>query len=299
MSVSMYQNNVNRLDKEIADLEAKKAKLDSDSANLESRILAVKKTITKNTSLSSLQSKQRQISGYQNDISKKRKDSADLGKKIADKRKKRTDEYQRLQKAQEQENKKLQDANRRIQQSYERQIAALTNQLAIKNTHSIIETFEDSEKEEYDVFVSHAWEDKESFVEEFVVELEKQNLKVWYDKNKMKLGDSMRQKIDEGLRKSRFGIVVLSPDYIKDGKYWTKTELDGLFQLESVNGKKIIPIWHNLVKKDVIAYSPTIASRLAVSTAIFTPEEIAKQIKELFTEDGGTINDPLKNAFTE
>jgi chromosome segregation ATPase len=47
MSVSMYQNNVNRLDKEIADLEARKAKLDSDSANLESRILAVEKTITK------------------------------------------------------------------------------------------------------------------------------------------------------------------------------------------------------------------------------------------------------------
>ena len=55
MSVSMYQNNVNRLDKEITDLEARKAKLDSDSANLESRILSVEKTITKNISLSSLQ----------------------------------------------------------------------------------------------------------------------------------------------------------------------------------------------------------------------------------------------------
>lgn len=71
MSVSMYQNNVNRLDKEITDLEARKAKLDSDSANLESRILSVEKTITKNISLSSLQSKQRQISSYQNDFSKK------------------------------------------------------------------------------------------------------------------------------------------------------------------------------------------------------------------------------------
>lgn len=286
MSVTLYQNNVNRLDKEIADLEAKKARLDSDSANLESRMVSVEKTITKRTSLSSLQSKQRQISSYQNDISKKRKDSADLGKKIADKRKKRTDEFQRLQKAQEQENKKMQDANRRIRQSYERQIVALTNQLAIRNPRSIVESSEDSDKEEYDVFVSHAWEDKESFVEEFVAELEKQNLKVWYDKNKMKLGDSMRQKIDEGLKKSRFGIVVLSPDYIKDGKYWTKTELDGLFQLESVNGKMIIPIWHKLLKKDVMAYSPTIAGRLAASTAVSTPEEIAKQIKELFTEKG-------------
>ena len=88
MSVSMYQNNVNRLDKEITDLEARKAKLDSDSANLESRILSVEKTITKNISLSSLQSKQRQISSYQNDFSKKRKDSADLGKKNCRQKKK-------------------------------------------------------------------------------------------------------------------------------------------------------------------------------------------------------------------
>lgn len=115
-------------------------------------------------------------------------------------------------------------------------------------------------------------------------ELKKIGIKVWYDKSQMKLGDSMRQRIDDGLKKSRFGIVVLSPDYIKEGKYWTKTELDGLFQLESINGKTIIPIWHNLQKKEVIAYSPTIAGRLAASTAVFSPEEIAKRIKDLVEE---------------
>ncbi len=285
MYVSMYQNNVNRLDKEIADLEAQKAKLDFDSASLESRILSVEKTITKYTSPSTIQSKQRQISSYQNDISKKRKDSADLGKKIADKRRKRTDEFQKLQKAQEQENKKLQDTNRRIQQSYERQIAALTNQLAIKNTHPIVETFKDSEKEEYDVFVSHAWEDKEDFVDEFVSELEKIGLRVWYDKNRLKIGDKMRQKIDDGLKKSRFGIVVLSPNYIAENKYWTKAELDGLFQRETYNNKVILPIWHNLTKKQVIDFSPIIADRKAATTALQTPAEIAKEIKDLF-EDG-------------
>ncbi|MBO6219675.1 MAG: TIR domain-containing protein [Treponema sp.] len=284
MSVSLYQSNVNRLDKEIADLEAKKAKLDSECAALQSRILSVQNSITKNTSISSLQSKQRQISGYQRDISRKESDSAQLSKKIAEKRKRRIDENKRLQKAQEQENRKQQDTNRRIQQSYERQIATLNAQLTIAKSYTNTTVQNKDETEEYDVFVSHAWEDKESFVEEFVAELEKLGLKVWYDKNQMKLGDSMRQKIDTGLKKSRFGIVVLSPDYIKDGKYWTKTELDGLFQLESINGKMIIPIWHNLQKKEVMAYSPIIAGRLAASTAISTPEEIAKQIKELFKE---------------
>lgn len=284
MSVSLYQNNVNRLDKEIVDLEAKKAKLDSESAILQSRVLSVQNSITKNTSLSSLQSKQRQISGYQRDISRKETDSAQIGKKIAEKRKRRIDEYQRLQKEQQQENKKQQEENKRIQQSYERKIANLNAQLSIAKSYTNTYAQNKDETAEYDVFVSHAWEDKESFVEEFVAELEKLGLRVWYDKNQMKLGDSMRQKIDMGLKKSRFGIVVLSPAYIKDGKYWTKTELDGLFQLESINGKTIIPIWHNLQKKEVMAYSPTIAGRLAASTAISTPEEIAKQIKELFEE---------------
>ena len=247
--------------------------------------MSVEKTITKNTSLSSLQSKQRQISSYQNDISKKRKNSADLGKKIADKRKKRTEEFQKLQKAQDQENKKQQDANRRIQQSYERQIAALTNQLTINNTHSIVETSEDSDKEEYDVFVSHAWEDKEDFVDEFVSELEKIGLRVWYDKNRLKIGDKMRQKIDDGLKKSRFGIVVLSPNYIAENKYWTKAELDGLFQRETYNNKVILPIWHNLTKKQVIDFSPIIADRKAATIALQTPAEIAQEIKDLF-EDG-------------
>ena len=107
------------------------------------------------------------------------------------------------------------------------------------------------------------------------------NLRVWYDTSQIKWGDSMRAKIDEGLKKSKFGVVVLSPDYIKEGKYWTKAELDGLFQLESVNGKTLLPVWHNLTKKEVMEYSPIIASRLAMTTASMTPSEIAEELAKL------------------
>ena len=111
------------------------------------------------------------------------------------------------------------------------------------------------------------------------------NLRVWYDTSQIKWGDSMRAKIDEGLKKSKFGVVVLSPDYIKEGKYWTKAELDGLFQLESVNGKTLLPVWHNLTKKEVMAYSPIIASRLAMTTASMTPSEIAEELAKLLAID--------------
>ena len=101
----------------------------------------------------------------------------------------------------------------------------------------------------------------------------------------IKWGDSMRSKIDDGLRKSKFGVVVLSPDYIKDGKYWTKTELDGLFQIESVNGKMLLPVWHNLTKKEVMEYSPIVASKLAMTTANMTPQEMAKELYKLLSEE--------------
>ena len=98
----------------------------------------------------------------------------------------------------------------------------------------------------------------------------------------------MRAKIDDGLRKSKFGVAVLSPDYIKDGKYWTKAELDGPFQLESVNGKILLPIWNKLTKKDVMKYSPIIGNKLAMTTATMTPAEIAAELLPLLprTEQG-------------
>ena len=121
-------------------------------------------------------------------------------------------------------------------------------------------------------------------IDEFVDELRKLGVKVWYDTSEIKWGDSMRARIDDGLKKSRFGVAVLSPDYIKDGKYWTKAELDGLFQLESINGKMLLPVWHNLTKKDVMAYSPIIGSKLAMTTATMTAAEIAAELLSLLPQ---------------
>lgn len=177
-----------------------------------------------------------------------------------------------------------------MQKFYENCIKDLskqTTELVIDSAVSSTTTMSalsDENEPEYDVFVSHAWEDKEDFVEEFVQELRKLEIKVWYDTSRIKWGDSMRAKIDDGLRKSRFGVAVLSPNYIADGKYWTKAELDGLFQLESINGKTLLPIWHKLTKKEVMDYSPIIASKLAMNTASMTAKEIAENLLELLKE---------------
>jgi hypothetical protein len=106
----------------------------------------------------------------------------------------------------------------------------------------------------WDVFVCHASEDKETFVKPLAEALRKENLRVWYDEFELKLGDSLRQSIDRGLRDSRFGIVILSHAFFS--KPWPQRELDGLTARESIDKKVILPIWHNLTREEVSHYSP-------------------------------------------
>ncbi|CAG1016020.1 hypothetical protein ANAEL_05442 [Anaerolineales bacterium] len=133
-----------------------------------------------------------------------------------------------------------------------------------------------SSSREYDVFISHASEDKDSVVRPLAHALNDGGLKVWYDEFELRIGDSLRRKIDTGLANSRFGIVVLSRSFF--GKGWTNYELDGLVT-RAVSGEQILlPIWHEITKQELIDYSPSLADKVARSTGTHTIEEIAKEI---------------------
>jgi TIR domain len=104
-------------------------------------------------------------------------------------------------------------------------------------------------------------------------------LEVWYDEFTLRIGDSLRQKIDRGVATSRVGLVVLSPSFIAKG--WTNYELDGIVT-RTVSGEQILlPIWHNITKQQVIDFSPSLADKVARSTATHTVENIAIEIAEL------------------
>ncbi len=137
-------------------------------------------------------------------------------------------------------------------------------------------------RREYDVFISHASEDKDAVVRPLAIALQNAGLSVWYDEFELKIGDSLRRKIDVGLAKSNFGIVVISRDFIKKG--WTNYELDGLIT-RSVSGEQILlPIWHNITKQEVVDYSPSLADKVARNTAINTIDEIADEIASLIND---------------
>lgn len=133
--------------------------------------------------------------------------------------------------------------------------------------------------ETHDVFISHASEDKEGFVRPLANALISEGLDVWFDEMTLRIGDSLRQKIDKGLANSRVGLVVLSPSFIDKG--WPNYELDGIVT-RTVSGEQILlPIWHNITKQQVVDFSPPLADKVARSTSTHTIEEIANEIAEL------------------
>lgn len=131
----------------------------------------------------------------------------------------------------------------------------------------------------YDVFICHASEDKDAVVRPLAHALHQENLVVWYDEFELRIGDSFRRKIDKGLANSRFGVVVLSQNFF--GKGWPNYELDGLVT-KGIDGEQVIlPVWHNITNAQVIEFSPSLADKLARSTATHTVEEIAAEIAEV------------------
>ncbi len=136
---------------------------------------------------------------------------------------------------------------------------------------------------DYDVFISHATEDKEDVARPLANALRNNGLKVWFDEFELKIGDSLRRKIDQGLANSRFGIVIISKSFIEKG--WTNYELDGLMTKAITGQQVLLPIWHNITKQEVIDYSPSLADKVARSTTQETITEIADEITEIIKPD--------------
>ena len=126
------------------------------------------------------------------------------------------------------------------------------------------------EERDFDVFISHAAEDKDAVVRPLAFSLQQRGLSVWYDEFELRVGDSLRRKIDSGIARSRFGIVVLSHAFF--AKSWPQYELDGLVTM-SLSGKQVIlPLWHEISKDEVVRQSPSLADKLALRTSDYNIE---------------------------
>ena len=290
MSLSSARSNLNRTKSALADLVSKDASLAKKEADLSAKRNRATEAAGKAKTPSMLSTKLREAERAQANVAKVLKERADLAKKIASKRKEEHRYQEALSREEANERKKAADTVTKLQKEQRRRQSDLEAQIkgTMRELSENVSRFEDGsgEQVEYDVFISHATEDKASFVEGLATELRSRGLSIWYDNFTLKWGDKLRQEIDKGLRASKFGIVVLSKSFFE--KNWPQEELDGLFQMEMAKRTRILPIWHDITKDELEARSPMLASRLGMSTATSSTREIADALEALVRDEGGT-----------
>ncbi|MEG3085697.1 toll/interleukin-1 receptor domain-containing protein [Sphingomonas sp. PB2P12] len=136
--------------------------------------------------------------------------------------------------------------------------------------------------------MSHASEDKATFVDDLARQAEAAGLHIWYDTAAIEWGDSLRQKIDAGLAGLYFGVAVLSPDFF--AKPWPNYELDGLLEKATSGTGRLLPIWHKLTKDEVAQRSPSLAGRMALNTSLMSTAEIVAELVKLRDRYRSNVN---------
>lgn len=123
-------------------------------------------------------------------------------------------------------------------------------------------------------FISHDFKDKELLVRELANEMRSLNCPVWYDEYTLQLGDNLKEKIDEGINKTKYSIVILSKNYITNTT-WANYEFNKIFKQEN---NILIPIWHDVEKNDVDNFATDLSLIFGTNTVNKSMKDLAKEL---------------------
>lgn len=131
-----------------------------------------------------------------------------------------------------------------------------------------------------DVFLCHAWDDRQGSAKELHDLLEAQGVRVWFSEKDLGLGVPMMRAIDRGLVNSRVGIVLVTPAMLRrlPAEGVADKELSALLRRE-----RLVPVVHGTTYEELEAVSLLLASRAGLSTAEESMAEVAAKIAELIT----------------
>lgn len=132
-------------------------------------------------------------------------------------------------------------------------------------------------------FISHDSSDKDNIARPLAIELSMLMITVWYDEFSLRVGDSLRESIEKGIKECKKCILILTPNYISNSG-WTKQEFNSIFTRELIEKQNIVlPIWDKVTKQEVFNYSPGLADKVAAHWSegqLQVSSKIAKAIKE-------------------
>ena len=129
-----------------------------------------------------------------------------------------------------------------------------------------------------DVFLCHAWDDRQGAAKELHDLLESRGVRVWFGEKDVALGTPLLREIDRGLAKSRVGIVLVTPALLRrlQGESIADKELSVLLARD-----QLVPIVHGTTYEALREVSPLLGSRTGLSTAENPMAEVAAKLAEL------------------
>lgn len=129
-----------------------------------------------------------------------------------------------------------------------------------------------------DVFLCHAWDDRSGAAKELNDLLESRGVKVWFSEKDVPLGTPLLREIDKGLARSRIGIVLVTPAFLRrvQGEGIAEKELSALLARE-----QLVPIVHGTTYEALRDVSPLLGSRSGLSTAESSIADVAAKLAEL------------------
>lgn len=129
-----------------------------------------------------------------------------------------------------------------------------------------------------DVFLCHAWDDRQGAAKELHDLLVSQGVSVWFSEKDVGLGVPLMRAIDKGLANSRVGIVLVTPALLRrlPAEGIADKELSALLARE-----RLVPIVHETTYEALRNVSPLLGSRSGLSTAEEPLSVVAERLAEL------------------
>lgn len=129
-----------------------------------------------------------------------------------------------------------------------------------------------------DVFLCHAWDDRKDAAKDLCDHLESNGVSVWFSEKDILLGAPFLREIDKGLAKSRVGIVLVTPSFLKrvQNAGVADKELSALLA-----NNFLIPIVHGTTYDDLRDVSPLLGSRNGLDTSEDSMERVAVRLADL------------------
>ena len=129
-----------------------------------------------------------------------------------------------------------------------------------------------------DVFLCHAWDDRQGVAKELHDLLVSRGVRVWFSEKDVGLGVPLLRAIDKGLANSRLEIVLVTPALLQrlPKESIADKELSALLA-----GERLVPIVHNTTYEALREVSPLLASRSGLSTAEEPMADVAAKLAEL------------------